>query len=493
MEPRVIHNSNSDDVGLLNLNSQRHCENGDHNVIGKDNHPVNMKSNQENIGKMRSLQESLSYESKEQHLTSSREISVVPTMDNPVPCNRSGCKIISLEPATAATYSPIKDTSPVKDTSPTKSTNPTKDTRPTKATSPVKDTSLVKDTSPIKDTSPVKDTSPNKDTTLVKKTEIQTENNLDCVDDSIEEWKDIDQLTDFPFYVLQAITDNFNENNYRDGGNLIGLGGFGTVFIGIFNTGFQVAVKCLKDSGDDSFDQFKAEVKALATFKHENLVRLHGYSKAENGPCCLVYDYMSNGSLEERIACHYDTAPLSNNIRLEILTGTAKGIEFLHKGGLIHRDIKSANILLDDNFKPKVGDFATARIFPKEMNTLIMQASAVIGTRPYMAPEALSFVIHPSMDSFSFGVVILEILTGLPVTDLSREEVDLKVYVQEHCCAGEDDEEAGTIYDLLDQRGGAWTKSTVDRLYSISCRCLEHILKKRLKMAKIVTELESLV
>ncbi|BFZ00215.1 hypothetical protein BsWGS_03254 [Bradybaena similaris] len=302
-----------------------------------------------------------------------------------------------------------------------------------------------------------------------------------------------DQLTCFQYHIIQAITNNFDERNHKDGGNLIGEGGFGTVFIGTFSDGYQVAVKCLKNCEEnDSLDQFKTELQTLTMFKHENLVLLLGYSISDSGPRCLVYQYMSNGSLEERLACRYNTDPLSNNLRLEITKGTANGIAFLHKGGLVHRDIKSANILLDTDFKPKVGDFATARVLPKGMESHIMKTSVVIGTVAYLAPEAASFHVHPSLDSYSFGVVILEILTGLPVTDPNRAEFDLKLHVQEHCAEGEDGEEPGSFYDLLDTKGGAWSKSVVDVLYSISCRCLEHLRKKRPKMADIVAELERL-
>ncbi|CAG5134061.1 unnamed protein product [Candidula unifasciata] len=285
---------------------------------------------------------------------------------------------------------------------------------------------------------------------------------------------------------------HFYKKINTDGGNLIGEGGFGTVFIGTFSDGYEVAIKCLKDGTDDSLEQFKTELQTLTMFKHENLVQLLGYSVDDGEPRCLVYEYMSNGSLEERLACRYNTEPLSNNLRLEIIKGTADGIAFLHKGGLVHRDIKSANILLDSDFKPKVGDFATARVLPQGMASHIMKTSVVIGTAAYLAPEAISFHIHPSLDSYSFGVVILEILTGLPVTDPNRAEKDLKFHVQEYCSEGDDGEEPGSFYDLLDPKGGEWSKSIVDGLYSISCRCLEYVRKKRPVMADIVTELTRL-
>ncbi|XP_059144012.1 interleukin-1 receptor-associated kinase 4-like [Physella acuta] len=307
---------------------------------------------------------------------------------------------------------------------------------------------------------------------------------------TVPDYTDID-LKEIRYDILRQITNNFDTRNLKNGGNLIGEGGFGTVFLGMFNTGFKIAVKCLKDDSDDCSGQFKTEVETLCKFKHENLVYLLGYS-LDGDTKCLIYQYMSNGSLEDRLACLFDSPPLSNNMRLHILTGTARGIDFLHKGGLIHRDIKSANILLDAEFNPRVGDFATAKLTPSGMTTKVMKATTVIGTAPYLAPEAFNFTLHNGLDCFSFGVVILEVLTGLPVCDPGRETADLKLYVQEFCCCGEDEEECGTIHDLLDKRGGEWDADVVEKLYALSCRCLECNRKLRPKMSVILTELESL-
>ncbi|KAH9498536.1 Interleukin-1 receptor-associated kinase 4 [Bulinus truncatus] len=301
---------------------------------------------------------------------------------------------------------------------------------------------------------------------------------------------DVLLMKDVKFDVLKKITNNFDDRTVKDGGNLIGSGGFGTVFLGTFNTGFQVAVKRLNDS-DDSQSQFKTELETLCKYIHENLVLLLGYS-VEGRNRCLIYQYMCNGSLEDRLACSFDTPPLLNNLRFKIAKGTAKGIAYLHEGKLTHRDIKSANILLDSNFNPKVGDFATARVLPQGAATVTMKASVVIGTHSYLAPEAFSFVIHPALDCFSYGVVLLEILTGLPVIDHSRENPDLKIHVQEFCAKDDDGQAEGTIHNLLDQKGGSWDTTVVDTLYSISCRCLEESKPKRPKMESILAELEAL-
>ncbi|GFR66482.1 interleukin-1 receptor-associated kinase 4 [Elysia marginata] len=185
--------------------------------------------------------------------------------------------------------------------------------------------------------------------------------------------------------------------------------------------------------------------------------------------------------------------------------GTAKGIEFLHQNGLVHRDIKSANILLDEDLTPKVGDFATARGTTSSMTTKILLSSKIIGTQVYLAPEAYAGQIHIGLDCYSFGVVLLEILTGLAVLDVNRKEHDLKTYVQEHMEEEEEDDEEdeddeeghmrekkepGTIFDLLDVKAGDWKAPMVELFYGIANKCLEISVKKRAKMKQVVKWLD---
>ncbi|GFN74162.1 pentapeptide repeat-containing protein, partial [Plakobranchus ocellatus] len=162
----------------------------------------------------------------------------------------------------------------------------------------------------------------------------------------------IKDLKEMRYVTLQKITNDFDVREAFEGGRLIGEGGFGHVFLGVFDNQVRVAVKCLKDNTEDTLAQFIAEIKTLSSLRHKNLVHLMAYSH-DGCRRCLVYEYMMNGSLEDRLACKNNTLPLSAAIRMDIIKGTARGIEFLHQNRLIHRDIKSANILLDKDWTPK--------------------------------------------------------------------------------------------------------------------------------------------
>lgn len=287
------------------------------------------------------------------------------------------------------------------------------------------------------------------------------------------------------FAVLQYHTNNFDDRPASQGGSVIGRGGFGTVYKASFSNQYVVAVKRLKDPEDPVMQkQFETELQTLANYHHENIVELVGYSI--DGPeKCLVYEFMPNGSLEDRLHCLNGTAPLSWHLRLNIACGTAKGIVYLNDCGLVHRDIKSANVLLDESFVPKVGDFATARLAPSGSSTTVASTKLVIGTSAYMAPEAIRFDISAKLDSFAFGVVLLEILTGLPPSDSTREETDLLSHVVENV------EES--IIPLLDPRAGGWCTQTADDLFMISQRCLVDRKKDRVLVKDILPDIQTLV
>ncbi|KAK6195973.1 hypothetical protein SNE40_001288 [Patella caerulea] len=292
-------------------------------------------------------------------------------------------------------------------------------------------------------------------------------------------------IQNMKYGMLKMITNGFDETDLAENGRLIGKGGFGIVFLGKFKNGFQVAVKCLKDD-DKTMDinkQFENELLCLSEYRHINLVHLLGFSN--DGPCkCIVYQYISNGSLEDRIMCKDNTPPLPACVRVTIAKGTAEGIAFLNVRDMVHRDIKSANVLLDSDFVPKVADFATVRPAPQGTGLSAVQStSLVIGTSAYLAPEALQADVSTKLDSYSFGVVLLELLTGLPAYNDEREEKDIKSYMDENC---ED------IFKMVDPRAGEWEEKAVITLYDVASRCVEHKKKKRPTVTDVLGDLRSL-
>ncbi|XP_027566632.1 interleukin-1 receptor-associated kinase 4 [Pipra filicauda] len=277
----------------------------------------------------------------------------------------------------------------------------------------------------------------------------------------------------FLFHDLESITNNFDARPESSGGNKLGEGGFGVVFKGYIN-GRNVAVKKLVAMVDvsvqDLKQQFEQEINMMAKCQHENLVELLGFSSDGAQPC-LVYEYMPNGSLLDRLACLNDTPPISWNTRCKIVQGTANGINFLHENNHIHRDIKSANILLTDTYIPKISDFGLARASVTFTQTIMTER--IVGTAAYMAPEALRGEITPKSDIFSFGVVLLEIITGLPPVDENREP-QLLLSIKDEI----EDEEA-TIEDYVDEKMSDWDVPSVHKMYSIADLCLNDKKNRR--------------
>lgn len=283
----------------------------------------------------------------------------------------------------------------------------------------------------------------------------------------------------FAFCELKDVTNNFDERPVSFGGNKMGEGGFGVVYKGYVNNR-AVAVKKLAAVVDISTEelkqQFDQEIKVLAKCQHENLVELLGFS-SDGDDLCLVYVYMSNGSLLDRLSCLDDTPPLSWYMRCKIAQGAANGLSFLHENHHIHRDIKSANILLDEDFTAKISDFGLARASEKFAQTVM--TSRIVGTTAYMAPEALRGEITPKSDIYSFGVVLLEIITGLPAVDEHREPqllLDIKEEIED---------EEKTIEDYIDKKMNDTDSTSIETMYSVASQCLHEKKNKRPDIKKV--------
>uniref|UniRef100_A0A671YFE4 Interleukin-1 receptor-associated kinase 4 n=1 Tax=Sparus aurata TaxID=8175 RepID=A0A671YFE4_SPAAU len=294
----------------------------------------------------------------------------------------------------------------------------------------------------------------------------------------------------FFYNELMRITGNFDDRPVSDGGSRLGEGGFGTVYKGLLNDK-PVAVKKLTPMDDVSPDelrvQFDQEIQTLKVLKHENLVDMVGFSCDGQHPC-LVYALMVNGSLLDRLACLQGSPPLSWRQRCLIAEGTARGLEYLHNNHHVHRDVKSANILLDERFVAKVSDFGLTRASSKGTSTTMM-TERIVGTRAYMAPEALRGEITPKSDVFSFGVVLLEILSGLAPADENREpQLLMEVWYDI-----DDEDEDLTLEDFLDKKMGDWELSQVESVYSLACSCLHERKNRRPFIKQVVLELKGVV
>ncbi|KAJ3682788.1 hypothetical protein LUZ60_013015 [Juncus effusus] len=221
----------------------------------------------------------------------------------------------------------------------------------------------------------------------------------------------------FTFKELASATRNFRSDF------LLGEGGFGRVYKGRLESINQVvAIKQLDRDGLQGNREFLVEVLMLSLLHHQNLVNLIGYC-ADGDQRLLVYEYMPLGSLEDHLhEPSPDMKPLDWNTRMKIAAGAAKGLEYLHDKAnppVIYRDLKCSNILLGENFFPKLSDFGLAKLGPVGDNTHV--STRVMGTYGYCAPEyAMTGQLTLKSDVYSFGVVLLEIITGRRAIDNCR-------------------------------------------------------------------------
>ncbi|KAG6640250.1 hypothetical protein CIPAW_10G159600 [Carya illinoinensis] len=222
----------------------------------------------------------------------------------------------------------------------------------------------------------------------------------------LEDWE-LDCPHRFKYRDLYAATNGFKESE------VIGVGGFGAVYKGILPaTGSEVAVKKIVRNSTRGMREFAAEIESLGRLRHKNLVNLQGWCKHKND-LLIVYDYIPYGSLDSLIYKPKNNFVLSWEKRFDILKGIASGLLYLHEEWekvVIHRDVKSSNVLIDAEMNPRLGDFGLARLYDHDK---LSHTTNVVGTIGYIAPElARTGKVSTSSDVFAYGVLLLEVVTG---------------------------------------------------------------------------------
>ncbi|XP_042015455.1 probable serine/threonine-protein kinase PBL17 isoform X2 [Salvia splendens] len=271
--------------------------------------------------------------------------------------------------------------------------------------------------------------------------------------------------------------------------HLIGKGGFGDVFSGFIDNGSSaVAIKRRVGSNSSQGQtEFAAEIETLSKFRHHNLVSLIGYCD-EDGEMILVYDYMFNGTLADRLHKNSEGgSTLSWNERLKICIGVGRGLDYLHSGcSIIHRDVKPTNILLDKNFIAKVSDFGLSKHLGNDISQSHVFTN-VKGSFGYFDPSYfISGKLTRASDTYSFGVVLLEVLTGRPAVDnrLEENELCMSMWAQEKIRNGKADQ------IVASNLKGDITQDCLKTYVEVVKKCLHPEPKKRLTMTRVVAQLE---
>ncbi|XP_064955804.1 proline-rich receptor-like protein kinase PERK2 [Musa acuminata AAA Group] len=285
----------------------------------------------------------------------------------------------------------------------------------------------------------------------------------------------------FTYEELAMAADGFSD------ANLLGKGGFGHVYKGIFD-GKEIAIKKLMSGGGQGDREFRAEVEKLSRVHHRHLVSLVGYC-ISGSQRILVYEYLPNKTLEFHLHGK-DQPTMEWPTRYKIAVGSAKGLAYLHEDcrpKIIHRDIKAANILLDSNFEAKVSDFGLAK-FQGESDTHV--STRVVGTFGYVAPEyATSGRLTDKSDVFSFGVVMLELITGRrPVySNQSYMDESLVTWARPLLTQAA---EVGNYEALIDPHLENYDPNEMIRMIACAAACVRQSAKLRPRMSQIVRYLE---
>ncbi|EOA23586.1 hypothetical protein CARUB_v10016781mg [Capsella rubella] len=286
----------------------------------------------------------------------------------------------------------------------------------------------------------------------------------------------------FTYEELEEATENFSTE--------LGDGGFGTVYYGTLKDGRVVAVKRLFERSLKRVEQFKNEIEILRSLKHPNLVILYGCTTRHSRELLLVYEYISNGTLAEHLHGNQaQSRPLSWPARLQIAIETASALSFLHTKGIIHRDVKTTNILLDSNYQVKVADFGLSRLFPMDQTHI---STAPQGTPGYVDPEYYQcYRLNEKSDVYSFGVVLSELISSKEAVDITRHRQDINLANMAISKIQND-----AVHELADQSLGFERDPSVKKMMSsvaeLAFRCLQQEREVRPSMEEIVEVLRGI-
>ncbi|KAL5731133.1 non-specific serine/threonine protein kinase [Ranunculus cassubicifolius] len=290
------------------------------------------------------------------------------------------------------------------------------------------------------------------------------------------------ELPIFKYEMLSVATDDFSL------ANKLGEGGFGSVYKGELPNGQEIAIKRLSKSSGQGKEEFMNEVLVISRLQHKNLVRLLGCC-IEREEKMLIYEYLSNKSLDAFLFDPRKTTLLTWRQCFQIIEGIARGIIYLHNDSrlrVIHRDLKPSNILLDKNLIPKISDFGMARIFGGD--ELQANTRRVVGTYGYMSPEyAMEGVVSEKSDVYSFGVLLLEIVTGMRNTGFyhHEESISLIRYVWQLW----NEDKAQTLVGRIISESSS--KEEILRCIHVGLLCVQDFAKDRPSMIYVLSMLTS--
>ncbi|KFK44520.1 hypothetical protein AALP_AA1G267300 [Arabis alpina] len=291
----------------------------------------------------------------------------------------------------------------------------------------------------------------------------------------------------FSYKELQEATNNFSKDR------LLGDGGFGTVYYGKVRDGREVAVKRLYEHNYRRLEQFMNEIEILTRLHHKNLVSLYGCTSRRSRELLLVYEFVPNGTVADHL--YGETENPANKgyltwpMRMSIAIETASALAYLHASDIIHRDVKTTNILLDGNFGVKVADFGLSRLCPSDVTHV---STAPQGTPGYVDPEYhRCYHLTDKSDVYSFGVVLAELISSKPAVDISRCKTEINLSslavnkIQNH-----------STHELIDQSLGYGTNEGVRKMTTmvaeLAFQCLQQDSTMRPTMEQVVQELKKI-